>query len=233
MQVFTSLPPKVDGDIKCYLRLRIPKISYIVTETAVEASTNKKVAPKFGKKVEKNAEIALLPSILAKCVWWGEDEHANGAIFRPKIVGSSANSQTVSRHTQTTAKYMVRSGGKQFTAYLSDMKTLDIELLNEATMQSMGKCQLFEIQQLSATNPVKGYFSAYDSSQTKIADVFVHAQLESLSSQQRDESLDSVTSRTRMSDQSGDEDLRVANRQTWVMRKYNSKLLLMLIQCIE
>lgn len=60
------------------------------------------------------------------------------------------------------------------------MKTLDIDLINETTMQTIGKVQLFEIGQLSVINPIKGYYSAFDESQKKVADVNISIELESL-----------------------------------------------------
>lgn len=60
------------------------------------------------------------------------------------------------------------------------MKTLDIDLINETTMQTIGKVQLFKIGQLSVINPIKGYYSAFDESQKKVADVNISIELESL-----------------------------------------------------
>jgi hypothetical protein len=60
------------------------------------------------------------------------------------------------------------------------MGTLDISLLNENNMQIIGRVQIFEIGQLSIANPIKGYFSAFDESQKKIADVNISIELESL-----------------------------------------------------
>ena len=56
--------------------------------------------------------VSKEPSLIARCVWWGEEE-TNGAIFRPKT------SNQDEKKTQTTAKYVVRSGFKQFNAYLN------------------------------------------------------------------------------------------------------------------
>ena len=42
------------------------------------------------------------------------------------------------------------------------MKTLDIELINEITMEVIGKVQLFEIGQLSSSNPIKGYVFLFE-----------------------------------------------------------------------
>jgi len=214
VQVFTSLPPKVDGDIKCYLRLKIPKINYIVQETMPSSNVNSeqksKKAPypnreKYAliKPPIKEQPLPALPSLLAKCVWWGEDQNSNGSIFRPKIFTSSSSTDTLNSKTnrkiQTSAKYMVRSGPKQFQAYLNDMKSLDIDLIKEDTMESIGKVQLYEIQQLTFSNPIKGYYSAFDKNQTKIGEVYLSVHLETLT-QQRDDSIESNASRARVSE---------------------------------
>lgn len=36
------------------------------------------------------------------------------------------------------------------------MKTLDIDLIDESTMQIIGRVQIYEIGQLTATKPIKG-----------------------------------------------------------------------------
>lgn len=58
-----------------------------------------------------------MDNIIARCIWWGED-NSNGAIFRPRVLGSSTQDN---KKLQTTAKYMVRSGPKQFNAYLNGL----------------------------------------------------------------------------------------------------------------
>jgi len=73
---------------------------------------------------------------------------------------------------------MVRSGSKQFNAYLNDMKTLDINLIKESSMQIIGKTQINEIGQLTVSNPIKGYHSIFDESQKKIGDIYVSIELE-------------------------------------------------------
>ena len=235
VQVFTSLPPKVDGDIKSYLRLRIPKINYIVQEAPVIDNVEAKnknasypnrqkfplIKPSLNNDHQKGGHS--LPSILAKCVWWGEDTNSKGAIFRPKILDLSSNVATASgnnRKTQTTAKYMIRSGAKQFSAYLGDMKTLDIDLIKEETMESIGKVQIHEIQQLTLGNPIKGYFSAYDKNQTKVAEVLLHMQLEPLT--QRDDSVESVASRAKLSDHEN-EACDESQRASKNINEFNSK----------
>lgn len=37
------------------------------------------------------------------------------------------------------------------------MKTLDIELIEESKMETIGKVQVFEIGQLTPNKPIKGY----------------------------------------------------------------------------
>ncbi|CAF0712537.1 unnamed protein product [Brachionus calyciflorus] len=180
VQVFTSLPPKVEGEIKCYLKLQITKISFINETPTNDRPLN--VVNKQNKNTKITGREINLPNkikngnLIARCVWWGE-ENTTGAIFRPKLIGSNSLDN---KNTQTTAKYMVRSGPKQFSAYLNDMKTLDIDLIDSESKDLMGKVQVFEIPQLTPSNPIKGYYAAFDSNQVKIADVYVSIQFESL-----------------------------------------------------
>ena len=109
-------------------------------------------------------------SLIAICIWWGEEE-GTGAVFRPKSLGQ------VEKHNQTLAKYVTRSCFKQFSSYLickreetssflsrlffkafncKDMKTLDIDINDEALMQIVAKVQIFEIGHLSPGSQIKG-----------------------------------------------------------------------------
>lgn len=107
VQVFTSLPPKVQGEIKCFLRLQISRINWLKGDTK--------------KQQQQQGES----SILARCVWWGE-ESSRGALFRPRLVYPN-QPQTPQPNTssslQTIARYMIRSGPKQFNAYLNGSLT--------------------------------------------------------------------------------------------------------------
>ena len=38
------------------------------------------------------------------------------------------------------------------------MKTLDIDIINEKSMETIGQLSISEIGQLSTTDPIKGYF---------------------------------------------------------------------------
>jgi hypothetical protein len=91
VQVFTCLPPKVDGSLRCYLKLKVLKINL------------------FDNFNNNNVKNSL--DLVVKIFWWGED--GDGCKFRPKI-----NGQTRS-NIQTTAKYLVKSGPKQLAAYLN------------------------------------------------------------------------------------------------------------------
>ena len=108
MQVFTSLPPKLEGEIKCYLKLQISKVNWLKDkETPSNGSADKL------NRLKPNAN-SRRSNFIIKCVWWGEKD-TMGAIFRPKLVGSAQDPVKL----QTTAKYMIRCGPKQFNAYLN------------------------------------------------------------------------------------------------------------------
>jgi hypothetical protein len=105
--VFTSLPPNVEGDIKFYLRLKILNINLVN-----ENSNQPPVA--VNKSVNKKLETLKSDILIAKCSWWGEEKTA--AIFRPKIQSKVYKTEN---KIQTCALYMIRSGTKQFNAYLN------------------------------------------------------------------------------------------------------------------
>lgn len=181
VQVFTSLPPKVDGEIKSYLVLQMTRINWSqdiqLTTTAPRTTTsiiNRSSKPKPSDVQE--LQTAFLNSLTARCLWWGE-ESASGSIFRPRVTFNGTLES--SRKCQTTARYVVRSGLKQLASYLNDMKTLEIEVVNEKTMDSLGKAYVHELGQLSPSSAIKGYFPVFNSHQIKIAEIWVSMRLES------------------------------------------------------
>ena len=83
----TSLPPKVEGQIRCHLKVAIRDIIWTVGSP---------------------------PDISAvRLKWWGEE--GEGAVFSPN---DKRKTKTLGG-TATVAHYAVRSGPKQFAAYLS------------------------------------------------------------------------------------------------------------------
>jgi hypothetical protein len=171
VQVFTSLPPKVEGDIKFYLILQINKINWLAT--GIELTDNDTKQAKKTNAKQQHRKLDQL-KLIARCLWWGE-ENSNGAVFRPKLNDEKCSSSSI---VQSTAKYMVRSGYKQFSAYLNDMKTLDIELINESTRRCEATVQINNISELSTQRAIKGYFPAFNHAQVKVADVSVSIKLE-------------------------------------------------------
>ena len=93
MQVFTSLPPKVDGNLRSYLKFQINKINLL------------------------DIKLTLSTNYAIRVLWWGED--GTGSIFRPKIVSNNKLVNDSNRLIQCVAKYSVKSGPKQLTAYLT------------------------------------------------------------------------------------------------------------------
>jgi hypothetical protein len=95
VQVFTDLPPKVDGSLKSYLKVEIAKLNWLW---------------KAG-----GATIDANPCLAIRILWWGED--GTGSLFRPKVNGLMNKSKA--QYTQTTAKYKIKSGAKQLSAYFN------------------------------------------------------------------------------------------------------------------
>ncbi len=115
VQVFTSLPPNVEGDIKFFLILEISKVDfYDQTPLPLKQSSSQINRSNVKTKIQTDATVRD-ENFIVRCVWWGE-ENIRYSIFRPKIVGAKNQNE---RAIQTTAKYMVRSGKKQFSAYLN------------------------------------------------------------------------------------------------------------------
>lgn len=119
VQVFTSLPPKVEGEIKCYLKLQISRINLVQEPVKTNQFIPNNV--RQNRNIKSNLKDKNQPvdtknnNLTARCIWWGEEDTI-GAVFRPKIFGTNFLDNKVS---QTLARYMVRSGPKQFSAYLN------------------------------------------------------------------------------------------------------------------
>jgi hypothetical protein len=91
VQVFVDLPPKVDGSLKSYLKVSITQINWL----------------------SRQSDSTGPNGLAVRVLWWGED--GTGSLFRPKLKGLKSNQQTY----QTTAKYKVKSGAKQLSAYFT------------------------------------------------------------------------------------------------------------------
>ena len=63
------------------------------------------------------------------------------------------------------------------------MGALEIDLVDEKTMNVMGKAQINEINQLTFLNPIKNTYSIYNENKNKIAEVFLNIKLEALNDQ--------------------------------------------------
>lgn len=58
---------------------------------------------------------------------------------------------------KTLARYPIKSGPKQFSAYLTDMSSLLIEVLSGGMMVPVGYAEVTDLGKLSSSSPVKGY----------------------------------------------------------------------------
>ena len=125
--MFTSLPPNVEGEIKFNFKLEISKINLKVDE-----AEDKKQLPKKNLKHVKSKQTEQNNSnLIAHVQWWGEDD-SKGSIFRPRVLHNN-KSQGNDRKIQTVAKYIVRSGMRQFSAYLNGKfkKKMNLPKLNK------------------------------------------------------------------------------------------------------
>ncbi|KAL9972954.1 hypothetical protein ACROYT_G019355 [Oculina patagonica] len=86
--VVTSLPPSVDGHLRCFLRVSVPTINWTIHRYPADVQVRLK--------------------------WWGED--GDGVLFRP--LDDKADDQTRDFPKLTCVRYAVCSGPRQFNAYL-------------------------------------------------------------------------------------------------------------------
>nr|XP_060623141.1 C2 domain-containing protein 3 [Anolis sagrei ordinatus] len=144
----TSLPPLVEGQLRCFLKLTVSKILWMVSKPP--------------------------SSFLIRVRWWGET--SDGTVFTPRDP-----SQAEQKTLKTTTRYPVRCGPKQFTAYLTDMGALILEVLTKSDRLPIGRVQISGLAQLSPSHPISGFFTIVSPTSEKMGELQVSVVLEPLS----------------------------------------------------
>ncbi|XP_078721213.1 C2 domain-containing protein 3 isoform X1 [Lampetra fluviatilis] len=148
----TSLPPLVEGQPRCFLRIRVGALVWSAGGAGPRVST-------------------LLHTPLVRLRWWGEG--SGGTIFRPHLAGGT-------RSPQSFARFSVCCGPKQFSSYLSDMGNLVLEVLAKLEHLPVGRVHINHISRLSATQPISGSFPILSSTSHKLGELQVSMTLEAL-----------------------------------------------------
>ncbi|XP_015771558.1 PREDICTED: C2 domain-containing protein 3-like [Acropora digitifera] len=152
--VVSSLPPAVDGHLRCFLRVSVPTIQWEINKYPTDVHVQLK--------------------------WWGE-EHGTGILFRP--VDHKAPEQRGEAGRLTSVRYAVCSGPRQFSAYLKDMGPLIFDVVYGPSLILMGQVRLHHVTQLSTSAPIEGFFDVMSTSspQKKIASLKIALRFESIS----------------------------------------------------
>ncbi|XP_077467505.1 C2 domain-containing protein 3 isoform X1 [Stigmatopora argus] len=143
----TSLPPLVEGELRCYLRVTVSCLLWSVARPP--------------------------PVTSVRLRWWGES--SDGTHFNPR--NSALPSQ---KSVRTTARFPVRCGPKQFTAYLADMGNLVLEVLRKQGHLPIARVQVKEISRLSQSQPITGFHTLMSPTSKKLGEVEVSLHLEPL-----------------------------------------------------
>jgi len=153
LPVVTSLPPAVDGHLRCFLRVSVPTIHWTVHKYP--------------------------PHVQVQLRWWGED--GDGVLFGP--IDDKATDQSRDSPELTSVRYAVCSGPKQFNAYLKDMGPLIFDVVHGPSLLLLGHVRLVDVSQLSASAPVQGFFDVMSTSSPgeKIALLYIALRFESIS----------------------------------------------------
>ncbi|WAQ99921.1 C2CD3-like protein [Mya arenaria] len=105
--------------------------------------------------------------------WWGEP--GNGILFRPVD-----HNQRNAGHPRTTARFPVRSGPKQFNAYLADMSSLVLEVQSGPKQVPVGTVEVPHLSQLAPNRPINGLFPIISPTEDRIGELHVSMMIESL-----------------------------------------------------
>uniref|UniRef100_A0A8C8A9C2 C2 domain containing 3 centriole elongation regulator n=1 Tax=Otus sunia TaxID=257818 RepID=A0A8C8A9C2_9STRI len=142
----TSLPPLVEGPLRCFLRCTVSRVVWTAPKPPAAA-------------------------LLVRLRWWGET--SDGTIFQPL----SRPGQPAGR---TTARYAVRCGPRQFTAYLTDMGVLVLEVMTKLNHLPIGRVEITGLSQLSPSHPISGVFTVVSPTSDKLGELQVSLVLEPL-----------------------------------------------------
>ncbi|XP_057694903.1 C2 domain-containing protein 3-like isoform X1 [Corythoichthys intestinalis] len=142
-----SLPPLVEGELRCFLRVTVGCLLWSVAKPP--------------------------PVTSVRLRWWGES--SDGTHFHPR--NSALPSQ---KSVRTTARFPVRCGPKQFTAYLADMGNLVLEVLSKQGHLPIARAQVKDISCLSQSQPITGFHTLMSPTSKKLGEVEVSLHLEPL-----------------------------------------------------
>ncbi|XP_041919143.1 C2 domain-containing protein 3 [Alosa sapidissima] len=152
----TSLPPLVEGQLRCFLRVTVSRVLWTIT------------------KPPQNPQIRIR--------WWGES--SSGTLFRPRD-----GSLVAQKGIQSTARFPVRCGPKQFASYLTDMGTLVLDVVIKPDHLPVARAQITGLSRLSLSNSIGGFFTVVSPTSEKMGELQVALALEPLA-----ESYDSSSS---------------------------------------
>ncbi|XP_062408705.1 C2 domain-containing protein 3 [Sardina pilchardus] len=152
----TSLPPLVEGQLRCFLRVTVSRVLWTIT------------------KPPQNPQIRIR--------WWGES--SSGTLFRPRD-----GSLVAQKGIQSTARFPVRCGPKQFASYLTDMGTLVLDVVTKPDHLPVARAQIAGLSRLSLSNSIGGFFTVISPTSEKMGELQVALALEPLA-----ESYDSSSS---------------------------------------
>ncbi|NXW77049.1 C2CD3 protein, partial [Hirundo rustica] len=111
------------------------------------------------------------PPAVVRLRWWGET--GGGTVLQP----ASRPGQPAGR---TSARFAVRCGPRQLTAYLADMGVLVLEVLTKLDHLPLGRAQITKLSQLSPSHPIKGSFAVVSPTSDKLGELQVSLVLEPL-----------------------------------------------------
>ncbi|KAK2912866.1 C2 domain-containing protein 3 isoform X2 [Channa argus] len=143
----TSLPPLVEGQLRCFLRVTISRVLWTVHKPPC--------------------------ATLVRLRWWGESSNGTHFLLRD---GPQLSQKTI----ETTARFPIRCGPKQFTSYLTDMGSLVFEVLTKADHLPVARAQVAGISSLSMSHPINGFYTLVSPTSEKLGELQVSLNLEPL-----------------------------------------------------
>ncbi|XP_064267291.1 C2 domain-containing protein 3 isoform X2 [Passer domesticus] len=111
------------------------------------------------------------PPAVVRLRWWGDS--GGGTELQPAAPPAQPAGTTC-------ARFAVRCGPRQLSAYLADMGVLVLEVLTKRDHLLLGRARVTELSQLSPSHPIKGSFAVLSPTSDKLGELQVSLVLEPL-----------------------------------------------------
>ncbi|VDL92047.1 unnamed protein product [Schistocephalus solidus] len=158
VKTHTTLPPGINGRPFAVLRCSVTLFRWTARHPILNSRFNGKIPP---------------VGISIHVVWWGEQGF--GSVFYPRLAHKAGYKQNT---TKMIAKYPVCVPLPQLYAYLSDMKSLFMDVVDETSQLTIGRGRVENLSSLSIEHPITTVVAVADADGAKFGELSVSLSIE-------------------------------------------------------